>query len=147
MACASSAAPWEGHDGARQRLLGARNACALAANFLEERADVVITDVLTPDPARVYRELLPGCRVVRLSAPLEEARRRHATRTRWLTDAEFDALHRDDAQRPPAVDVTIDVSDLDPHSRPRRSSAVGRSKRAEGSSKAGRPSHREQARG
>ncbi len=94
-------------------MLGALNACALAANFLAEEIDVVITDVLTPDTAAVYRELLRGCRVVRLSAPLDETRRREATRQRWLTAAEFDTLHGDDARRPPPVDVTLDVSGLD----------------------------------
>lgn len=114
---AGAVAPWEGDAGARQRLLGLRNACALAANFLAEEIDVVITDVLTPDTTAVYRELLPGCRVVRLSAPLDEARRRDATRTQWLTAAEFDALHRDDRQRPPPVDGTIEVGALDPSQR------------------------------
>ncbi len=109
-----AAAPWDGDAGARQRLLGVRNACALAANFLAEDIDVVITDVLNPDTAAVYRELLPGCRVVRLSAPLDEARRRDATRAQWLTAAEFDAMHRDAARRPPPANVTVDVGSLDP---------------------------------
>ena len=64
--------------------------------------------------AAVYRELLPGCRVVRLRAPLVETRRREATRQRWLTPAEFDTLHGDDARRPPPADVTLDVGHLDP---------------------------------
>jgi hypothetical protein len=95
-------------------VLGARNACALAANFLAEDIDVIVTDVLTPESAVVYRELLPGCRVVRLTAPLDETRRREATRRRWLTPAEFDTLNGDVARRPPPVDVTLDVSSLDP---------------------------------
>lgn len=111
---AGAVAPWDGAEGARQRLLGARNACALAANFLAADIDVVVTDVLTPESAAVYRELLPGCRVVRLSAPLDEARRRDASRVQWLTVTEFDALHGDDARRPPPVDATIDVGHLAP---------------------------------
>ncbi len=111
---AGAAAPWEGDAGARQRQLGARNACALAANFLAEDIDVVITDVLTPDTAALYREELPGCRVVRLRAPLDETRRREATRQRWLTTAELDTLHEDDARRPPPADVTLDVGHLHP---------------------------------
>ncbi len=70
--------------------------------------------MLTRDTVAVYRELLPGCRVVRLSAPLDETRRRDATRGQWLTTAELDALHGDDARRPPPVDVTLDVSGFDP---------------------------------
>jgi hypothetical protein len=108
-----ASAPWEGDAGARQRLLGARNACALAANFLAEDIDVVITDVLTPESAVLYRELLPGCLVLRLSAPLCETRRRSASRRRWLTSAEFDARHEYDTAHPPTADATIDVTNYD----------------------------------
>lgn len=108
-----AAAPWEGEAGARQRLLGARNACALAVNFLADDIDVVITDVLTPDSAVLYRELLPGCLVLRLSAPLSETQRRSASGHRWLTSGEFEALHEDDTAHPPAADVTIGVTDFD----------------------------------
>jgi len=94
-------------------MLGARNACALAANFLADDIDVVITDVLTPDTAALYRALLPGCLVLRLSAPLSETQRRSASRHRWLTSAEFDALHEHETAHPPAADVTIDVADFD----------------------------------
>ena len=52
--------------------------------------------------------------MVRLRAPLDETRRREATRHQWLTGAEFDSLHGDDARRPPPADVTLDVGDLDP---------------------------------
>jgi hypothetical protein len=106
------AAPWDGVEGARQRLLGARNACALAINFLSDNIDVAITDVLTPDTVATYRAMLPGCLVIRLSAPLSETRRRAATRHVWLTAAEFDALHNHDASRSPHVDATIDVTEL-----------------------------------
>jgi hypothetical protein len=116
-----ASAPWEGEAGARQRLLGARNACALAANFLAEEIDVVITDVLTPESAVLYRELLPGCLVLRLSAPLSETRRRSASRHRWLTSAEFEALHDHDTAHPPTADVTIDVTDFDV---PRQAAAI-----------------------
>jgi hypothetical protein len=108
-----AAAPWEGEEGARQRRLGARNACTLAANFLADDIDVVITDVLTPDSAVVYRELLPGCLVLRLSAVLRETQRRFASRRRLLTSAEFVALHEHDTANPPTADLTIDVTDFD----------------------------------
>jgi hypothetical protein len=108
-----AAAPWQGEAGARQQLLGARNACALAANFLAADVEVVITDLVTSDTAALYRELLPGCLIVRLSAPLSETQRRSASRTRWLTSAEFVALHDHDSAHPPAADVTIDVTHYD----------------------------------
>jgi hypothetical protein len=107
-----AAAPWDGVEGARQRLLGVRNACALAAHFLSDSIDVVITDVLTPETVATYRDLLPGCLVVRLTAPLSETRRRAATRHVWLTAAEFDALHEHDARLPTDADATIEVARL-----------------------------------
>ena len=84
----------------------------LAVNFLSDNIDVVITDVLTPETVATYREMLPGCLVIRLSAPLSETGRRAATRNVWLTAAEFDALHNHDATRSPHVDTTIDVAEL-----------------------------------
>lgn len=107
-----AAAPWDGVEGARQRCLGVRNACALAANFLKDHIDVVITDVLTPETVATYRDLLPGCLVIGLSAPLSETRRRAATRQVWLTAAEFDALHEQDATLSRHVDATLDVAHL-----------------------------------
>lgn len=72
----------------------------------------MITDVVTPTTAASYRDLLPGCRLIRLSASIEETRRRAATRPAWLTSDEFGALHEGDTAHPPRVDVTIDVTDL-----------------------------------
>jgi hypothetical protein len=106
------AAPWEGAEGVRQQALGVRNACALAVGLLAEGIDVVLADVLTPRTAEIYRVLLPGCLVVRLTAPLSVTRRRAASRPAWLTPDELDALHAADAAAPPAVDVTLDVAGL-----------------------------------
>lgn len=74
--------------------------------------DVVLTDVVTPATAAVYRRNLTGCVIVRLSVSIDEARRRAATRPVHLTDAEFHALHERDRAAPPAVDHEIDVTDL-----------------------------------
>ena len=108
------AAPWDGEDGLRQQWLGVRNACALAGRFVEAGIEVVAADVLTPETLAAYRELLPGCVVVRLTVPLDEAWRRAATRAVWLTDEEFVALHRADAEAGLAVDHVLDVRDLGP---------------------------------
>jgi hypothetical protein len=89
-----------------------RNACALAGRFVESGIEVVVADVLTPETLAVYRERLPGCLVVRLTVPLDEARRRAATRAVWLTDEEFVALHEADGAAAPAADHVLDVSDL-----------------------------------
>ena len=109
-----AAAPWEGDEGLRQRHLGARNATALASNFRDEGIDVVITDVVTPGTAAIYRHALPDLVLVRLTAPLLETQRRAAQRTTWLRSDEFDALFTEDLINPPPADVTIDVADLDP---------------------------------
>ncbi len=114
-------APWQGAEGAAQRRLGVRNACGLASNFVAQGIEVVIADLLTPETGNLYRELLPGCLVVRLTAPLTETWRRSATRQRWLTDAEFESLYRQAESAPPRTQVTIDVSALD---RDRQTEAV-----------------------
>jgi len=107
------AAPWDGEEGLHQQRLGVRNACALARNVTAAGIEVVIADVLTPETSALYREMLPGCLVVHLTVPLEEAWRRAATRTVWLTDAEFIALHEADAAADLAADHVLDVGDLD----------------------------------
>ncbi|MET0693209.1 MAG: hypothetical protein ABWY56_04725 [Propionibacteriaceae bacterium] len=107
-----AAAPWEGAAGLAQQALGATNACALAANFRAAGFDVVIADVLTPATTQIYRDSLPGCLVVHLRISLEHARQRAATRTVYLTDDEFELLHRQDAADPPGADAVLDVDDL-----------------------------------
>jgi hypothetical protein len=47
MIVSGGVAPWKGNEGHRQRLIGARNACALAINLNQTDADVVIAGVLT----------------------------------------------------------------------------------------------------
>lgn len=106
------AAPWDGEEGRRQQRLGVRNACALAAAFLDAGIEVVVADVLTAETIGLCRELLPGCVVVHLQVPLEEARRRAATRPRWLTDQEFLMLHRADAAAALGADHVLDVRHL-----------------------------------
>lgn len=111
---AYATAPWEGEEGLRQQHLGVRNAAALARGFVGEGIEVVVADVLTPDTLVTYRKVLPGCVVVHLTLPLEEARRRAATRPVWLTDAEFVALHHADAAAELAADHVLEVGGLGP---------------------------------
>ncbi|WP_020141759.1 AAA family ATPase [Terracoccus sp. 273MFTsu3.1] len=107
------AAPWDGEEGRRQQRLGVRNACALAGRMAAAGFDVVVADVLTAETLGLYRALVPDCVVVRLSVPLDEAWRRAATRTVWLTDEEFVALHEADTDAHLAVDHVLDGSGLD----------------------------------
>jgi predicted kinase len=109
---AGGAAPWQGEQGLMQQHLAAVNACALAANFLHRGIEVVIADLLTPDTSRIYREQLPGCRIVRLAVSWPEAQRRARTRRVWLTDDEFRMLHEVDAASPPSADAHLGVDDL-----------------------------------
>lgn len=107
-----SAAPWDGKEGRRQQHLGVVNACALAHAFTAADIEVVVADVLTPATLETYRERLADVVVVHLTVTLEEAWRRAATRTVWLTDDEFVALHRADASLGPGADHTLDVTGL-----------------------------------
>ncbi|HET8987395.1 MAG TPA: hypothetical protein VFN43_02700 [Humibacillus sp.] len=106
------AAPWDGDEGLRQQRLGARNACTLARSFHEAGVEVVVADVLTPETLAICRELLPGCLVVHLTLPLDDARRRAASRPVWLTDEEFTDLHQTDAATDLAADHRLDVRSL-----------------------------------
>lgn len=105
------AAPWDGEKGASQQLLGVRNATCLASNFVGQGINVTVADVVNPITLALYRELLPDVLVVRLTLGLEEARRRAAQRTVYLTDAEFEELHRQQGDNL-QVDHELDVADM-----------------------------------
>jgi len=105
------AAPWEGSDGARQQLLGVRNACALARNFLTEDIDVVIADVVSDRTVAAYRAQLPELRIIWLDLEPDEARRRAGTRPMHLSWAEFQTLH-EEHRALTSFDQRIDVTDL-----------------------------------
>lgn len=101
-----------GVEGDAQRALEASNASAVAERFLREGFEVAIADVLTPATAVVYRRELPDCLLVHLTVTLDEARRRATMLHVWLTEAEFDGVHRVDAADPPPVDDRLDVTAL-----------------------------------
>jgi hypothetical protein len=107
------AAPWQGGEGARQQRLGVTNSCALSRNFLAAGFEVIIADVLTPATAKLYRQELPGCLIVHLVVSRTEAVRRAATRSVWLTEDEFNALHDADVSHPPGSDIRLQVDRLD----------------------------------
>lgn len=110
---AGHAAPWAGRAGLVQQRIGVENACDLARRFAGSGIEVVIADVLTVRTAELYRARLPTVLIVHLRISLAEARRRAAQRPVYLTDDEFDLLHR---QQPPDArlyDSVIDVDGLD----------------------------------
>jgi predicted kinase len=107
-----AAAPWNGAEGAAQQRLGVRNTAALARNFCAAGFTVTVTDVVNAETLNLYRELLPDLIAVRLTVSFTEACRRARLRPTYLTDEEFEALHRAQADVL-AVDHQLDVTDLD----------------------------------
>ena len=53
-------APWDGEEGKSQQILGVENACLLAKNFIKNKIDVVILDVITDETANLYKSLIKG---------------------------------------------------------------------------------------
>lgn len=102
---------WSGIEGQIQHHLAARNTSQLVHNMILADFDVVVADFVTPATLDVYRDAIPRCLTIHLRISLEEARRRAATRTVYLTDEEFDLLHRMQ-EPPPDVDVVLDVERL-----------------------------------
>ncbi|WIB61865.1 hypothetical protein DEJ13_08540 [Curtobacterium sp. MCLR17_007] len=102
---------WSGPEGQAQHELAVRNTAALAMNLLADGFVVTASDVVTADVLPVYREQLPDCFIVHLAITLNAARARAATRPVYITDEEFELLHRITAA-PPAVDLVIDVTDM-----------------------------------
>jgi hypothetical protein len=88
-------AAWLGEAGMAQLRLGAKNACALAHNFVAEGYDVVILDVLTDETAVIYRTHLASLthQIVLLLPSLATSLDRNQTRGQWLTDDEVRLLY------------------------------------------------------
>ncbi len=88
-------APWLGEEGMAQLRLGAKNACALAHNFVAEDYDVVILDVLTDETAALYQTELAQLahQIVLLLPSLAASLLRNQTRGQWLTDEEVRLLY------------------------------------------------------
>lgn len=59
----------------------------------------------------MYRSQLPECFIVHLAITLDEARTRATTRPVYITEEEFELLHRISAT-PPAVDLILDVTGM-----------------------------------
>jgi predicted kinase len=110
---AGHAAPWDGEAGLFQQRLGVENACDLATRFASSGIDVVIADVLTSGTAELYRARLPSVLIVQLRISIAEARRRAAQRPVYLTDDEFDLLHRQQPSDARLYDDVVDVDGLD----------------------------------
>jgi adenylylsulfate kinase-like enzyme len=108
-------APWEGEEGRAQQRLGVQNACALARNFAESGADVVILDVLSQETLTDYREALADLnpKIVLLLPTWEEVQRRNKMRTQYLTDGEIEMIYQSQVSLT-GPDQKIDNTDLSP---------------------------------
>jgi predicted kinase len=127
------AAPWEGGGGRLQQRVGVANACDLARRFLSVGIEVILTDVVTPTTADLYRWQLPNLQIVRLRLPIGQARRRAQLRPMHITEQEFDDLHALDADSNLHVDHVIDVGHLDVEAQTEAVRAVWSSSGAGGS--------------
>ena len=102
-------APWKDEEGRAQHVLGIRNAAALVANFTDAGLNVILSDVVTQDLLNFYRDLVPNLVAVRLTCDLSTARARATSRPVYLTAAEFEMLHHQQAE-PLDTDSELDVS-------------------------------------
>ncbi|HEU4545136.1 MAG TPA: hypothetical protein VFR88_02475 [Microlunatus sp.] len=110
---AGHAAPWDGEAGLIQQRIGIENACDLARRFASSGIEVVLADVLTPQTAALYRARLPSVLIVQLRISLAEARRRATERPVYLTDDEFELLHRQQPSDAQLYDHVVEVDGLD----------------------------------
>ena len=89
-------APWEGKEGKAQQLLGVKNACALAENFMKENCDVIILDVINDETAKLYRELLKNHnpKILLLLPSFEEIQKRNTMRPPRLRREEIEMIYK-----------------------------------------------------
>jgi len=108
-------APWDGKEGKRQLLLGVRNACLLADQFIEAGSNVIIVDFVTDTTLPVYKNLLKKNNpfIVKLFPAYKEAKRRFNSRLKTITDEEFKMLY-DIQLKFKKADLEIDNTSLSP---------------------------------
>ena len=105
----------------RLRLLGVRNACAVARNFLAERIAVIIDDiVVSKDDLELYVDELKAAgapiHYVRLLPSLEVCRQRDRGRPEWrMAPERVEKVWRAFAEAKDVPGATIDSSDQTPY--------------------------------
>jgi len=89
-------APWDGEEGRRQQILGVKNACLLASNFVQNNSDVVILDVLSQETLQLYKKELAkfDLKIVLLLPTFEEIQKRNKMRLPCITEDEIALLHK-----------------------------------------------------
>lgn len=108
-------APWEGNEGKKQQMLGARNACLLAHNFFKEAYEVIILDVLTTDTVKLYKKQLQKnkVKIILLFPTYEEIIRRNIFRPPRLKENEVKMLY-DQQKEFTEYDEIVDNTNLSP---------------------------------
>lgn len=88
-------APWDGEEGMRQLIIGVKNTCILANQFIQEGFDVIIVDFVTDKTVSIYKEMLANHNpyLVRLYPTYEEAKKRFDSRHETVTSEEFKMLY------------------------------------------------------
>ncbi|OHB17206.1 MAG: hypothetical protein A2749_02885 [Parcubacteria group bacterium RIFCSPHIGHO2_01_FULL_45_26] len=87
-------APWDGEEGKSQQILGVENACLLAKNFIKNKIDVVILDVITDETANLYKKNLDDVKIILLMPSYEETQKRFKDRPHTISDEEFTMLYK-----------------------------------------------------
>ena len=89
-------APWDGEEGRRQQILGVKNTCLLASNFVQNNSDVVILDVLSQETLQIYRKELDKfhLKIVLLLPTFEEIQKRNKMRPSRITEDEIALLYK-----------------------------------------------------
>ena len=119
-------APWEGNAGKKQQMLGVRNACLLANNFLNEAYEVIILDVLTTDTAKLYKIQLQknNVKIILLLPTYEEILRRNTLRPPRLKEDEVKMLY-DQQKRFTEYDEIVDNTNLSSEETAQKVNTIG----------------------
>lgn len=105
--------PWEGDEGAAQRELMARNACALAVNFAAAGYTPIVCDLLSDRTASLYRTVLAptAVTIVLLLPSFDAVDQRNASRTPPFAAEVLRALY-DSQKRLSDFDRLLDTTNL-----------------------------------
>jgi len=105
--------PWEGDEGAAQRELTVRNACALAANFTAAGYTPIVCDLLNDPTASLYRRVLAptAVTIVLLLPSFDAVDQRNASRTPPFAAEVLRALY-DSQKRLSDFDRLLDTTNL-----------------------------------
>ena len=108
-------ASWDGEEGIKQQQLGVMNTCMLTRSFIKEGYDVIITDWISNETARLYKDELQeyNSKIILLLPTYEEILKRNKIRPPRLKSAEIKMTYDVQTQLT-LYDKKIDNSRLTP---------------------------------